>query len=96
MVALADVRQRRDEIGRIASRYGASHVRVFGSVARDEAEAQSDIDVLVRLDPERSLLDQIALKRDLESLLGCAVDVVVDDAIRPALRDRIFNEAVPL
>ena len=96
MVALADVRQRRDEIDRIAARHGARDVRLFGSVVRGDAEADSDLDVLVQLDPERSLLDQVALKRDLESLLGCAVDVVVDDAVRPALRDRIFAEAVPL
>lgn len=96
MVALADVRQRRDEIDRIAARHGARAVRLFGSVVRGDAAADSDLDVLVQLDPERSLLDQVALKRDLESLLGCAVDVVVDDAVRPALRDRIFAEAVPL
>ena len=96
MVALADVRQRRDEIDRIAARHGARDVRLFGSVVRGDAAADSDLDVLVQLDPERSLLDQVALKRDLESLLGCAVDVVVDDAVRPALRDRIFAEAVPL
>ena len=96
MVALGEVRQLRDAIRRTAARHGARDVRLFGSVVRGEAGPASDVDVLVRLDADRSLLDQVALKRDLEALLGCVVDVVTDDAMRPELRDRILSEAVPL
>jgi len=51
-------------------------VRVFGSLARGEAGPDSDIDILVKRDPGRSLLDIVAIKQDLEDLLGCEVDVV--------------------
>jgi predicted nucleotidyltransferase len=87
---------RRDEILRIAAKHGASDVRVFGSVARGEAGPESDLDVLVRLEPGRSLLDLCALGDELEDALGCRVDVVTEAAISPYLRDRILAEAVAL
>ena len=66
MVALNDILSRREDILRIAARHGAHHVRVFGSVVRDEAGEGSDVDFLVRLDDDRSLIDHIALIQDLE------------------------------
>ena len=71
---------------------------MFGSSARGEARADSDVDLLllVQLAPACSLLDQIVLKQDLEKMLGCEVDVVVEGGISPYLQDRILAEATPL
>jgi predicted nucleotidyltransferase len=96
MVSLADVRVRRDEILRIAARYGASDLRLFGSVVRGQARPTSDLDLLVRLDEGRSLLDHIALIQDLEDALGCHVDVVNERVLHRAIRDRVLAEALPL
>jgi predicted nucleotidyltransferase len=86
----------REEILRIAARYGASNVRVFGSVARGEADEQSDIDFLIEMEPKRSLLDLAGLLVDLEELLGCKVDVVPEDSLRKRIKDRVLNEAIAL
>ncbi len=88
--------QQRDNILRIAAKHGARNVRVFGSAARDEATDSSDIDLLVDLEPNRSLLDQVGLQQELEELLGRKVDVVVEGGISPYLEERIFAEAVAL
>ena len=96
MVALSDILSRRDEILRVATRHGAHHVRVFGSVVRGEAGRDSDVDFLVRLDRDRSLLDHVALMQDLEDLFGCRVDVVTERALHRLVRDRVLAEAVPL
>ncbi|HEX8597661.1 MAG TPA: nucleotidyltransferase family protein [Chloroflexia bacterium] len=86
----------RAEVLRIAAHNGASNVRIFGSVARGEANLDSDIDFLVHLEPGRSLLDLSSLWVQLEELLGCKVDVVPDDSLHWYIRDRVLNEAVPL
>jgi hypothetical protein len=88
--------EKREEILQIAQSYGARNVRVFGSLARGESGPHSDLDILVKLDPGRSLLDLIAIKQDLEDLLGCEVDVVTDAAISPYIRNQILREAVSL
>jgi len=90
------LKEKRDEILRIAARHGASNVRVFGSVARGEADAQSDVDLLVELERGRSLLDHAALMLDLESLLGRRVDVATERGLKPQIREHIFREAVRL
>ena len=87
---------KRDEILRIAAKHGARSVRVFGSAARGEAQPDSDIDVLVDLEPGRSLLDIIAIKQDLEDLTGREVHVVTEAAISPYIRERVLKEAVRL
>ena len=87
---------KREEILRTGARHGASNVRIFGSVARGEAGPSSDIDLLVELAPDRSLLDQVALLQDLEDLLGRRVDVVEPEGLHWYIRDRVLNEAVPL
>jgi len=69
------ISERREEILRIAARYGAYNVRIFGSVARGEADEASDIDFLVDMESGRSLLDLGGLQMELEALLGCRVDV---------------------
>ena len=86
----------RDRILEIAAQYGARNVRVFGSIARGDAHPDSDIDLLVDLQPGRSLLDHVALWQDLEELLGRKVDVLVDGGISPYLKEQIRAEAKPL
>ena len=71
-------------------------MRLFGSVARGEAMETSDLDLLIEMAPERTLLDVVAVKQDLEELLGCKVDVVTEAAISPYLRDKVLHEAVSL
>ena len=88
--------QRRSDILRVATMHGARRVQVFGSVARGVSRSDSDLDLLVDLEPGRSLLDLIAIKQDLEDLLLRPVDVVTESAISPYLRDDILHEAVPL
>ena len=86
----------RGEILRLAALHGARSVRVFGSAARGEARPDSDIDLLVDLEPGRSLLDLVALKQDLEDLLGRRVDVVTVSGVSPYLREQILRDAVPV
>jgi len=88
--------QRRDEILRIARKHGARNVRVFGSVARGQADQESDIDFLVEMDPERNLLDLGGLVMDLRELLGRDVDVISERGLKPRLSGRVLQEAVPL
>lgn len=88
--------KKKEEILRIAARHGARNVRVFGSVARREADERSDIDLIVEFEPGRSLLDHAALWLELQELLGCKVDVVSDRGIKPRIRERVLREAVPL
>lgn len=90
------LRLRRDEILRLADLHGARKVRLFGSVARGESRADSDVDFLVDMEPGRSLLDHVALRQDLEDLLGLEVDVVTEKALHWYIRDRVLREAVPL
>jgi predicted nucleotidyltransferase len=90
------LREKRDEILRIATQHGASNVRIFGSVARGEASAQSDVDFLVELERGRSLLDHAALMIDLESLLGRRVDIATERGLKPRFREHILQEAVRL
>ncbi len=76
--------------------HGAQNVRVFGSVSRGEASSESDVDFLVKLESGRSLLDLIAIKQELEDVLGCEVDVVTEDAVSPYIREQVLKEAVSL
>lgn len=96
MGVLELLRQRRNEILKLASQHGVRNVRVFGSAARGEADGDSDIDFLVELEPDRTLFDLGALLMDLQDLLGRKIDIVTDDSIYWLLRRRILKEAVPL
>lgn len=91
-----ELKRRRRAIADIAARHGARSVRVFGSIARGEAGPESDIDLLVKMGPGRSLLDQAALLVELQDLLGRDVDVVTEEGLRGRIRERVLREAVPL
>ncbi len=90
------LKSKRQEIIAIAARHGAHNVRVFGSVARGEARPESDLDILVEMEPGRSLIDHVALMQDLEDLLQRKVDVVSERALHWYIRDRVLAEATPL
>jgi len=90
------LQEKREEILRIASRHGVRSVRVFGSAARGEAGEGSDLDLLIEAGPHRTPWFPGGLIADLESLLGCRVDVVTEKALHWYIRDRVLQEARPL
>lgn len=90
------LKSKRREILAIAAKHGAHNLRVFGSVARGEAGPESDLDILVEMEPGKSLLDHVALMHDLEDLLQRKVDVVSERALHWYIRDRVLAEATPL
>jgi len=87
---------RREEIVALARRHGARKVRLFGSMARGEATAASDVDLLVEAGPDRTPFFPGGLVADLEDLLGRKVQVVTERALRPSLRAYVLAEAVEL
>lgn len=96
MLSREKILDRREEIIALAQQYGASDIRIFGSVARGDVTETSDLDLLIRLAPERSLLDQGGLLMDLRELLGIKVDVVDEGALSGRFGERVRREAVPL
>ena len=97
MVTLKTLRSvRREEILRLAQQRGARNLRVFGSVARGEANESSDLDLLVEWEPDRSLLDHAGLVQDLQELLGTKVHVGTEKSLHWYVRDRVLREATPL
>lgn len=86
--------EKREEIVKIARKYGAYNIRIFGSVARGENNNDSDLDLLVDIESGRSLLDRIALMQELEDVLGCKVDVVKSQNLPLLIRDKVMNEAI--
>lgn len=90
------IKGKRSEILEIAHRRGARHVRIFGSVARETEDPESDIDFLVDMEPGRSLLDMGGLLMDLQVLLGRHVDVVTERGLKSRIRERVIREAIPL
>ena len=96
MTASDTLKQHRADVLKLAARYGATDIRVFGSVARGEANDSSDIDLLVRMAPGRSVFDIGGLLMDLQDLLGRRVDVVTERGLRPRIREQVLREAVPI
>ena len=90
------ISEKREAILRIAARHGAMHVRLIGSVARGEARPDSDVDLLVSWREGTSLLDQVALMLELESLLGRKVDIASDGWVRPSIRESVYRDAIAL
>lgn len=93
-VTLDEVRAHRDEIHTIAERYGVSNIRVFGSVARDEATDDSDLDLLVTTTAGLFQLSGFAL--DVEEAVGVFTQVTTDNGLRARIREHVLGEAVPI
>jgi uncharacterized protein len=96
MTHLELLKEKRAEILRIADRYGAHNVRVFGSAAGAQADNESDIDFLVEMYPGRSLFDLGGMQSELEAALGRPVDVVTDKGLKSRIRSRVLQEAIPV
>jgi predicted nucleotidyltransferase len=94
MVTRRTIAEKREAILQAAERYGVFDVRVFGSVARGDANESSDVDLLVKVRPGRSLFDLGGFLMDMQDLLGCKVDVLTDDGLKPRIRKRVLREAV--
>ena len=90
------IKEKRDDILSISRRHGARRVRLFGSYARKSSSETSDLDVLIEMEPGSSLLDIVAIKQDLEDLLGCKVDVVTESSLSPYMREDVLKEAISL
>ena len=90
------LKRNKHRILEIAREYGATSVRIFGSVARNEDDDKSDVDFLVELEPGRTLFDLGGMLMELRRLLGREVDVVTVRGLRDKIRDRVLKEAVPL
>ena len=90
------IKNRRSEILALAERHGIRNVRVFGSMARGDANDASDVDLLVSLAPGRSGLALGGLLMDVQDLLQRRVEVVTEGGLHPALRKRVLKEAQPL
>lgn len=89
-------RTRREQVLRVAAKHGARNVRIFGSAARGEDSPESDIDVLVDLDPDRTLMDLGGLLMDLRELVQVRVDVATEEMLRPEIRQSVLADAIPL
>lgn len=90
------LKEQREEILAICARYGARNVRIFGSVARGDADEQSDIDFIVDLEEGRTLFDLGGLQYELELLLKRPVDIVTESGLKLRIRDRVLHEAIAL
>lgn len=86
----------RYEVLAVAQRHGASNLRVYGSIAQGLEHNGSDLDLLVDLSPEQSLLGLIGLRQELEDLLGCPVDVSEAETLHPLIRAEALRQAQPL
>lgn len=87
---------KREDVLRLAARFGASNVRIFGSVARGEATSESDVDFLVDFPPGYRLLDHAGLQQSLQNLLGRKVDVAIERNLRDEFRPEILQDAIAL
>jgi predicted nucleotidyltransferase len=92
VVTFQSLRQSTPAIKLLAAKYGASNLRVFGSVARGTNRPDSDVDFLVEFEPGRTLFDLIGLRLDLTELLGANADVTTPDSLR-YIRETVLSEA---
>lgn len=86
----------REALRALADRHGVRSIKVFGSMARADADASSDVDLLVETTPSTSGFALGALLMDAQDILGRRVDVVTEKSLHPLMRDRILDEAQPL
>jgi uncharacterized protein len=90
------LRTNRKRILDAATRRGARNLRLFGSIARGDFRSDSDVDILVEMEPGRSLIDMCGLSLDLEGILGRKVDVFTEKSLKDRIRVRALKEATPL
>ncbi len=90
------IQTQRQAILHLAQTYGATNLRIFGSVARGEDTPTSDLDMIIDLEPNRSLFDLGGLAMDLQDLLGCPVDIVTEKGLKQRIRARVLREAINL
>lgn len=93
---IVNIQAMKDEIIAVAQSHGAHNIRIFGSFVRGDQRAESDLDLLADIDPDKSLIDQAALIRELEELLGIKVDLVEPVCLHRYIKDAIMQEAIPL
>ena len=93
---MEEIREITDKIIPILKRYGVSKAALFGSSVKGEMTEVSDIDVLVEIEKDISLLDFVGLKLELEEILGRKVDLVEYCTLKPILRERVLREQVPI
>ncbi len=91
------LQEKREQIIAIAAKHGATNLRIFGSVARGEADENSDLDLLINYDSnKRSPWFPLRLIRELETLLNCKVDIVTEQGLKDRIKERVLKEAIPL
>jgi predicted nucleotidyltransferase len=91
---MESVQEIKEKINPILRRYGVTKAAIFGSLAKGEAKTSSDIDILVEIESNMSLLDFIGIKIELEEVLKMRVDLVEYDTIKPIIKERILSEQV--
>lgn len=95
-MTLEELLRHKKEILKIAKKRGAKNVRVFGSLARNKAGKNSDVDILVDLEPGRTLFDLGGLLMDLQELLKCRVDVITSKRLKKDIKNQVLKEAISL
>ncbi|MGH3943306.1 MAG: nucleotidyltransferase family protein [Pseudonocardiaceae bacterium] len=95
-ITVEDLRASRDEILAIGRRYGVSNVRVFGSVARGQADEHSDLDLLIDVAPGHGYFDMAGFALDVEQLMGVFTQVATPNGLKKRMQAHILAEAVPL
>lgn len=93
-VSLDEVRRHAGQILAIGARFGIRNIRVFGSVARGEADAESDLDLLIDVEPGHGYFDMAGFALEVEDLLGIFTQVATVDGLKLRIRDRVLAEAV--
>jgi predicted nucleotidyltransferase len=96
MTTIDILQAKREDVLEVAQRHGVTSIRIFGSVARGDESAESDIDLLVTTGPSVSSWFPAGLILELEQLLGRHVDIVTESGLNPLLRDQVLTEAVAL
>ncbi|QGU00346.1 Hypothetical protein SYNTR_1752 [Candidatus Syntrophocurvum alkaliphilum] len=90
------IKQNKEIILKLAQKYGASNIRIFGSISRGEEHKNSDLDLLVDFDKDRTLFDMVGLKLELEELLGFKVDIATEKSLHNLIADQVKREAIQL
>jgi len=96
MTTIDLLHEKREDVLEVAERHGVTSIRIFGSVARGDESAESDIDLLITTGPKVSPWFPAGLILDLEQLLGRHIDIVTESGLNPLLRDQVLTEAVAL